>query len=118
MIKVRRLDEQEYPLLSGIEDGFVPPPRESIAIIAENTSKVGGRVLGVRPWHLERIWIDKPWRNGILMQRLVSAAELELCAMGVSTVMAYAKDAEMEDFIHRLGYIRVPVTVWGKQLCR
>jgi len=41
-----------------------------------------------------------------------------LCAMGVSTVMAYAKDAEMEDFIHRLGYIRVPVTVWGKQLCR
>lgn len=117
LIEIRRLEGLEYHKLNQIgDDDFIPDPEKSIAIIAENEQKVIGKVLLLAPAHIEGIFIEPAWRNGTVMNRLVAAVELEARAEGITKVMAYAKDTEMEHYIERLGYRRMPISVWAKGL--
>lgn len=116
MIEVRRLAQEEYPLLKSFSDGFCPDPQRSIAIVADNGEHIVGRIFLIAPAHVEAIHIERPWRNGLVMKRLVDFVELEARAEGIAKVLAYAKDKEMENYIERLGYKKIQVTVWSKEL--
>lgn len=116
LISVKRLHASEFDLLKTIDDGFVPDPERSIAVVAENDQKIIGRIFLVSPMHVEGIYIEKPWRNGPLMKSLVQAIELEAKCEKISQVLVFAKDEEMADYIARLGYRKTPYSVWTKEL--
>ena len=116
MIEIRRLHPSEFDVLKGFADGYCPDAEHSIAVVASNGKHMIGRIFLVAPTHVEGIYIERPWRNGPVMRRLVEAIELEAKAEGISKVMAYAKDATMADYIERLGYRQEHFTVWSKEL--
>lgn len=116
MIQVRALKPEEFPRLAGISDGFVPDPKHSIAIIGENDGEIAGRIFLLSPVHLEGPWLREDHRNKALGAQLVRRAEDEARRCGVTKLFAYAANGEIEDYLHRLGYKLVPMTVWEKDI--
>lgn len=116
MIEIRRLHPSEFDLLSEVDDGFTPDPGKSIALVAQNSGGIVGRIFLVAPSHVEGPFIEKAWRGGLLFKRLVDAIEIEARAEGVKKIMAYAANIEMENYILRLGYKKLPMSVWAKEL--
>jgi|ERR1700684_324769 len=112
----RRLKPVEYEKLLNVDDGFAPDPNHSVAIVAENGHHIIGRIFLVAPAHVEGLFVEPTWRNGLVMKQLVDAVEIEARAEGISRVLVYAKDSEMADYIERLGYTKLPVTVYKKDL--
>jgi N-acetylglutamate synthase-like GNAT family acetyltransferase len=117
-IEIRRLEASQYDVLPNIADGYCPEPAKSIVVIAANESKIIGRIMLLTPAHIEAIFIEPAWRNGIVMNMLVDAIELEARAEGIVKVLAYAADSQMENYIERFGYKKLPLTVWEKNLCQ
>jgi N-acetylglutamate synthase-like GNAT family acetyltransferase len=115
-IEIRRLHPSEFDLLKGYADGFCPDAEKSVALVAENESQIIGRIFLVSPVHVEGPNVNTAWRGGTLFKRLVDAVELEARAEGVKDLMAYAVDATMEMYLERLGYTKLPMTVWVKEL--
>jgi N-acetylglutamate synthase-like GNAT family acetyltransferase len=116
-VKVRRLEPGEWDLLHGVDDGFSPDPKASIAVCAFNESgDIIGRIFLVAPVHVEGIFIDRQWRNTGLMKKLVERIEDEASKEGLKKVLAFAKDDEMADYIQRLGYDATPVRLYVKEL--
>lgn len=116
MIDIRRLTLSEYSLLDSFEDAFKPQPDKGISIVAMNNFDVIGRAFILTPAHLEGVLVKPAWRNGTLLQRLVDAAELEARAEGITKLFAYAIDDKKADYLWRLGYEKLPWSVWGKDL--
>lgn len=106
----------EYEKLMTVDDGYTPDPNRSIAVVAENGHHIIGRIFLIAPAHCEGIFVEPAWRGGPVMKRLVDAIEIEARAEGISRVYAYAVNEEMEGYISRLGYTKVPMTVWKKDL--
>ena len=79
-------------------------------------SEVVGRMLLIAPMHIEGTWVKEGHRNGLTGMRLMS--RMEKCAKdnGLTKIFAYAADPDIENYLQRLEYVRVPVTVWGKDL--
>ena len=117
MLQIDRIAPKDYHLLKNIGDGFTPDPKRSVAIIAHN-DVVGiiGRIFLVAPVHIEGVFVDKPWRNSTVLNMLVKRAELEAFKEGLTQLLVFAKDAQMADYIARLGYKELPLTVWSKEL--
>jgi N-acetylglutamate synthase-like GNAT family acetyltransferase len=117
MLDIHRLEPSEFHLLKKIGDGFTPDPKRSVAIVARN-DVVGiiGRIFLVSPAHVEGVFVDKPWRNTTVLNMLVKRAELEAFKEGLTQLLVFAKDAQMADYIKRLGYKELPLTVWSKEL--
>ena len=115
-ISIRRLKPVEYEKLLSVGDGYTPDPNRSVTVVAENGHHIIGRIFLVAPAHVEAVYIEPPWRNGPTFKSLVDAIEIEARAEGISRVLAYAKDNEMADYISRLGYEKLPVTVYKKDL--
>lgn len=117
MIDIRRLHASEFDLLKEIDDGYMPDPAKSIAMVAQRGSKLIGRIFLVAPSHAEGIWIDTDYRGGALGKQLVEALELEARSEGISKMFAYAVRPEMEHYIaRRCGYARLPWVVLSKEL--
>ena len=116
MIEIERLSVNEFDLLKDVGDGYVPDPARSIVVVARNLSGIIGRIFIMAPAHVEGVFIEEAWRKGPLMKQLVEAVELEAKSEGITQVLAYAKDAQMENYIKRLGYSKTPFTVWEKRL--
>ena len=117
MLDIERLKPEEFPLLQTFADGYTPDPNKSIVVVARNDKGIVGRIFLLAPAHVEGVFIQKAWRNGPLLKRMVDAVELEAKAEGIRDLIAYADGPEMEDYINRLGYMKLPVSVWSKQLC-
>lgn len=100
-----------------MDDGYIPDPERSIAVVARNESGIIGRIFIVAPAHVEGVFIQQHWRGGPLLKQLVQAAELEAKCEGIGQLMVYAKDEQMASYIERLGYRKTPYTVWEKKLC-
>ena len=114
MIKLMRLHSSEFDLLKDFEDGFCPDPDRSIAVVARNASRIIGRIFLLAPAHVEGVFVEQAWRGGPVMKQLVDAIELEARAEGITKLFAYAKDEEMAGYIERLGYMKLPMTVFSK----
>lgn len=87
-----------------------------ITIMASEGTRVVGGVMLVAPVHVEGIWIDPAYQCGLIMKQLVDRVEEEARNLKISKVFAYAINGEMEDYIERLGYKKLPWTVWEKEL--
>jgi N-acetylglutamate synthase-like GNAT family acetyltransferase len=116
MVEIVRLEPSEFPLLENVAEGFVPDPNRSIAIVARNELKIIGRIFLVAPAHVECVFVEKAWRNGPVFKQLVDAIELEAKSEGIKKVHAYAVNGEMEDYILRCGYHKLPWSVLEKEL--
>jgi N-acetylglutamate synthase-like GNAT family acetyltransferase len=117
MIDIRRLHPSEFDILGGIDDGFTPDPEKSIAMVAQNGSRVVGRIFLVAPSHCEGIFIDSDYRGGELFRRMMEALELEARSEGIKKMFAYSVRPEIEHYITRkCGYSRLPWTVLSKEL--
>lgn len=117
MIDIRRLHASEFDLLKGIDDGFTPDAEKSIAVVAQNGSRIIGRIFLVAPSHAEGIWIDRDYRGGSLGKQIVDALEVEARAEGITKMFAYAVNEEMEHYIaRRCGYERLALVVLSKEL--
>lgn len=117
MIQLERLAASDFPLLEKVGDGYTPDPQKSVVVVARNDSGIVGRIFLLAPAHVEGIFIEEAWRNGPLMKQLVQAAELEARVEGITQLLVFAKDEMMADYISRLGYKQMPLTVWEKPLC-
>lgn len=115
MIDIERLPNNEFAALKGIDDGFSPNPEISIAIVARADSEIVGRVFLVSPVHIEGPWIREDFRCGTLAKRLFNRVEAEARACGVKRLLAYGA-THTEDYLSRLGFKRLLLTVWSKEL--
>lgn len=97
-------------------DGVQFPPNRSIALVAENDSEIVGTVFLVEPLHIEGPWVKESERGGILGYRLMQAAENAARGIKVKTLFAYAATDELADYLQRLGYSKMPLTVYAKEL--
>jgi N-acetylglutamate synthase-like GNAT family acetyltransferase len=89
-----------------------------IEFILKSGDDFVGRIYLMAPLHLEGVELDQKWRSSIAFKKLVDAAETEAKGMGLTHVLAFGKDSTMEDYIQRLGYERLSLSVWRKELCR
>ena len=105
-------------MLSRIDDGFSPDPKNAIAVIGQTDKReVVGRGFLVSIAHIEGIWLRREYRNGTLMERIVRELEVQARMCGLSQALAFGKDEQMADYIRRLKYTQLPLTVWSKELC-
>jgi len=106
----------EFPELAKVHDGFMPDPKQSVALIAIDAGKYVGRIFLVSPAHVEGPWVDEEYRGRGLFQKLVARAEEEAKKAGIHSLFAYGADDYMESLIRRLGYTKQRLTVWKKEL--
>lgn len=116
MIEIYKLEPHEFGLLGTIEDGYIPDPRNSIALVAMIEGQIVGRMLLIAPAHIEGTWVKEGHRNGRVGLKLLSEMEKRARNCGLSKMFAYAASPEIESYLERLGYSRVPATVWSKDL--
>lgn len=115
-IVIEKLPAEGFGILAHIDDGFTPDPRYSIALIAKGGDEVIGRVFLVAPVHVEGPWVSPLWRGSPVGKRLLDEVERQAKELKVSKVIAYARDEQIENYLSRLGYKRMPLTVWEKEI--
>jgi len=115
-MEIRRLKSEEYAILKGIADGIVPDPRSSIALVAEDGGEPVGRMFVVCPAHMEGTWVLGGQRLGVIGKRLFERLQAEVVASGLTQLMAYSTTGAHDSYLHRLGFERMPWTVWRRQL--
>ena len=116
MITVERLPKQEFGSLRKIEEGFVPNADESIVVVAKDGEKIVGRMFLISVAHVEGTWIDAEARNGTIAARMMREMEKQAAGAGLRTIFAYAEDEKVGEYIERLGYSKVPLAVFRKEL--
>jgi N-acetylglutamate synthase-like GNAT family acetyltransferase len=115
LIAFKRLEPGEWGLLGNDEP--MPDATSAIALVAvDQEGDLAGRVFLVAPAHIEGIYIDRKWRGSTIMHRLVAKAEDEARKIGLTQLLAFAINETMEDYIARLGYEKLTLTVWQKSL--
>lgn len=118
-MKVRALEPAEYSRLAAIEEGTVPDPANSIAIVAEDDAgNIVGRMLLFAVAHVERTWIAPAARSGTLGVRM----ERELCReatdAGLDTIYAFTTNDTHTEYMQRLGWQPTGFTVLTKSVKR
>jgi N-acetylglutamate synthase-like GNAT family acetyltransferase len=116
LIEIQRLHPSEFDLLKEFEDGFTPDPSRSVVVVARNDSRIIGRSCIVAPAHVEGTCIAKAWRGGTILKQLMEAIEVEAKAEGISQLLAYAGDERVANYLQRLSYKKMPLTIWEKRL--
>lgn len=117
MIKIRRLHASEFDLLKDVDDGFTPDPTASIAMVAQNSSRIISRVFMVAPSHAEGIFVESSYRGGSLFKQMMQALEIEARSEGIKKMFAYSVRPEIEHYIVRkCGYVKLPWVVLSKEL--
>lgn len=116
MITIERLPEEEFDSLLSVEEGYVPDPKKSIAVVAKRNGEIVGRLMLISVAHVEAAWIHESLRNGTILERMVSEIEKQAEQAGLTTVFAYSETKDMDDYIQRLGYEKSPLRVFRKEL--
>jgi N-acetylglutamate synthase-like GNAT family acetyltransferase len=116
MIETRRLHATEYSRLRDFGDGATPIPGASIAVVAEACGVPAGRMFVVFVAHVEGTWVGEAARSGIVGRRLLEQIEAEAAKEGLTKLMAYSTSGEHDSYLHRLGFERLPWTVWQKEV--
>ena len=115
---VRTLDPGEFPKLADIEEGFVPNPARTIAIVAEDNGEIVGRMLLMDMVHLEGSWVRPDHRNGSVGYRMFQRVLAEAKRIGITGLMAYTDktDLDVTNYMERLGFEKQPFWVWSKDI--
>lgn len=116
MIQVRELEKSEYGKLAHVAEGYIPPADYSIVMVAEDEGEIVGRIFLISPVHIEGPWIRNDKRCGLILTRLIEAAERQGRKVGVKTIFAYAVSEEIEGGLVRLGFAKRELTVWSKEI--
>ena len=116
MITVERLHPSEFDLLEKFADGFRPDPDRSVVIVARNEAGIIGRSCIIAPAHIEGTHIEERYRGGTLLKQLIQCVEVEAKAEGISQLLAYSDNCQVDDYLERLGYKQMRLTVWEKRL--
>jgi hypothetical protein len=117
VIEIARLYPSEFDVLKDVDDGFVPNPDRSIAIVARNDQRILGRLFLMAPAHCEGIWIDPKWRGSNLFRDMMNAMEVEAKAEGLSKLFAYSIRPEIGHYIERrCNYLPLNWRVYEKEL--
>jgi N-acetylglutamate synthase-like GNAT family acetyltransferase len=116
MITIERLPAEEFDSLLSIEEGYVPDPTKSIAVVAKKDGQIVGRMMLIAVAHVEAAWVHEDLRNGTILERMVKEIEKQAEQAGISTVFAYSETTEMDGYITRLGYEKSPLRVFRKEL--
>jgi hypothetical protein len=114
-ILIERLAAKDFSVLAKVEEGFMPACDKSIVIVAKNANEIVGRLLLVSPAHVEGAWVREDFRNGFVLARMMEKLEEEAKREGLSKLMAYGNPIN-EDYLERLYFTRIPLTVWEKYL--
>lgn len=119
------LGEMEFRVLNGTEARAADPqgqewPDNTEAIIAVEDEKVVGFTAWLFLPHIEGTFVVPEKRHTSLGFRLVRNMEQLLAARNISHSFAYAYDRqpEVSDYLERLGYEKIPVSVWIKPLVK
>lgn len=115
-VTLRELPAEEYSRLYQVHEGFMPDPRNSVAIVAEDGPYITGRIFLLSPAHIEGPWVREDLRGSTACARLMKQAEESAKIRGIKTLFAYAVNDEIEGYLKRLGYVKAPMTVWQKDL--
>jgi len=113
---IKRLAPEEYEVLKSVQEGYCPDSEHSIAIVAQKENEIVGRMLLIRPFHIEGTWISEKCRSGTIAVRMIKLMEAEARKIGLSHVFAYAATPEIEEYMERLGYKRQKMSVWMKEV--
>lgn len=114
--EIRKLEDSEYPLLLGVEEGYCPDPKSSLAVVAEEGGNIIGRMLLISPAHIEGTWVAEGYRKGTTGIRIMKFMEAEARKIGLTKLFSYAETPEIEDYLGRLDYKKCNVTVWAKEI--
>ncbi len=99
-------------------DGL-PYIKDSLWVVAiDRKGTMVGRTGLVSLNHVEGTWVSPDYRNGTLGWRLIRTLEKEAKDLGLTNVLAYSPDAipEVGQYLERMGYTKIPVTTWGKEI--
>lgn len=115
MIEIQRLHPSEFDLLEKLGDGFKPDPGRSVVVVARNETGLHARSCILAPAHIEGTFIEPAWRKGTILQQLIQAVELEAKSEGITQLLAYADNEKVAEYLERLGYKKMNLTVWEKR---
>lgn len=117
MTEIRQITPAEYVLQPA--DSRIDWPEGSIVLgaFASDGSMVG-RIAIIDLPHIEGTWVADKFRRGTLAFRLIRGIEDIMRRIGRSHVFAFAYDTqpEVSSYLERVGYKRMPLTVWVKEL--
>ena len=113
-MEIRTMSAQDYN--GQPNPGSLELPADSMVIGAFRGHSIVGRTVLLNMLHLEGTWIEPSARNGMVGARLIRTAEKEAKAIGCRTLMAYTAESKHGEYMARLGYKKIPVEVWGKEL--
>lgn len=112
---IRLLDSAEYERLAYVEEGYVPDPDSSLALVVEEEGKIVGRMMLIPMYHIEGTWIEQEHRGGQILARMMKHMEDAAKSKGLTKLLSYATP-EVESYIERLGYTKQQLTVWAKDI--
>lgn len=114
-MELKRLTQDEYRALPGAEP-LERLPVDSVVVAALSDGQVIGRTVLLNMLHLEGTWVTSSRRNGLVGARLIREAQEQAKEVGASMLLAYTADLKHGEYMQRLGYKRVPVEVWAKEI--
>ncbi len=117
----------QYELFTGLEAQQIDPenikwPHDSVILYAleENgeNREIVGRIGIIQLPHIEGTWIREDKRNSRVLSRLISKVENILEEAGRTAVFSFAdkRDANVINYLERLGYTQLPLKVYMKPL--
>ena len=116
-MEIRILKSDEYDLLDELPDPdkIKLSPNNTIVAVALDGDKIVGRLAILNLPHLELLWINPEYRNGLILRRLEQTLINKLKNMGAGLALAFAVNKKMESYLSRLDYTEI-ATVWKKEL--
>lgn len=113
MIEFLKLDGKEA---REIDPEGIQWPDGTLVLYAVKQGEIRGRQAYLLFPHLEGAWVHPDERGGTLAYRLIKETE-KVVAESYPAVFAYVMDnqPEIADYMQRMGYEKVPVSLWVKQ---
>lgn len=114
---IRILDKSEHALASAVDGVPLPPEFVVIGAFDEGGELVGRTCLIPIP-HLEGTWVREDKRGTSLAIRLVRSAEATVAVNGRTFLWAFTEEGrdDLAGYMKRLGYVRMPLTAWARDL--
>lgn len=111
----------EFKLLTGPELNTIDPdgiswPFDTFAWVALEDGKLVGRSAILNLPVIEGTMVVPEKRSSTLARRLIEKVEQLYKSLGKTHSWAMAANAEIGDYLERIGYEKVPVTLYSKKL--
>ena len=108
----------EMNKFAAVEGDPVELGKEFAVFAAFDDKGLAARTSVIMVPHIEGTWIREDYRKGRLARRMVKLIEQGTKETGNSSLFAFAEqsNAEVNDYLARMGYVLQPLNVWVKDL--